>query len=219
MTSENSEGLARRPLNIVTGDSRLVRNVNSNLNHLSPNDAVFGRRSIHSSNASEILRRSSLNTSALCRHNSSESRRLSLSRDPVQPTSGSLSSLKCRSLPPENEEDDVIGSLTATQISCLSLSSYLQSGRPRSFTCSDLDAKKMKTKVRNRPPTPPPKSEQNLSGDSRDCSDTQFSRSFDSSFLGNIGTSSVLGRRSRHSSRDRLEQSNLDELLPVINES
>lgn len=199
-------GLARRPLNFLEHCPRPSGQnyINYSQSYSSFNNGNLSSSSTTSSSTTNVLvRRGSVGTnapSAVVRRNSNGYRRLSLSRDPAQPSSGSVSNLRCRSLPPENEEADVLGNLLSNQPLVTTVCS-----RPRSFTCPDLETRRIKSKIRNRPPTPPP-SETRPSDSSAEA---LFS---DQAVVG-------FGRRSRHSSRDRMEMTGLDELLPAISES
>ena len=244
----SSNLLARRPINIITAN-----NSNDKVTHrLSPQSHLRHYHYHHGMPTfNDTRRRSCGNVGNLQRCNSSDNRRLSLSRDAQQPSSGSLLNLRCQSLPPESEEADVLESLFKTRLSLHSFSNALSGNRPRSFTCSDLDSKKKKSKVKNRPPTPPPST--TLPAEiplpfpkSSSLDPSRYSRSFDSSspVLGHSASHFHhhqpfhihppthpyqpsffnspmfgMGRRSRHSSREKIEANPLEDTLPVINES
>ena len=227
--------LARRPINIITsqsyGDRKTPR--------LSPPNYLRSHFYYGMPVYNETRRRSCGNVGSLQRCNSSDTSRLSLSRDAQQPSSGSLLNLRCQSLPPDNEESDQLESLLKTRLSLQSFSHALSNNRPWSSVCYEMDSKKLKSKVKNRPPTPPPSA--TLPAEISPLFmkpafvSTKHSRSFDSSspILGSSAShhsshqpshpasSSVfnLGRRSRHSSREKIEEYPLEDTLPVIKES
>lgn len=232
--------LARRPINIITDRSYGDNFRGAHTSHrLSPQSHLRHHHGVPL--FSDTRRRSCGNVGNLTRCNSSDTRRLSLSRDAQQPSSGSLLNLRCQSLPPESEESDVLASLLKTQLSLHSFSTALSNNRPRSFTCSDLESKKTKTKGQNRPPTPPPSATlppENPPHFSKSSflGTSHHSRSFDSAspILGFPSFSQHsyqhhpsylptpqmfnLTRRSRHSSREKIEENPLEDTLPVINE-
>ena len=86
----------------------------------------------------------------------SPSRRIPLPRDPIQPSTGSISDLSDRhSSAGEGDDEDEEDEEDQFSLNTCSRRNF----RPRSRTCPENRAwRKKKLKVMNRPPTPPPTS-------------------------------------------------------------